>query len=124
MRINTGLLILLLFLFLLLTIPSLKRQSGGASFTFSAINSPQMEGIPTLAGIPNPANPKRPVMRLDKDVITYYGHGLPLTPVKPGPIVGPLKIAHNSGIATLPECCPSPYSSDNGCLCGAIENLK
>jgi hypothetical protein len=70
----------------------------------------------------------RPVMirniKKGSPPMTYYGHGIPLVDVEPGPIIDPFKIAHNTGLAVLPECCPSPYSSSNGCLCGAIEEVS
>ena len=85
-----------------------------------------MEGIEhvSLSGKVNLKNPSRPVMMTDKAPITYYGPGIPLYPVEPGPILSPLKLPHNTKIASSLSCCPSPYSSDQGCFCGAIEDIS
>lgn len=50
---------------------------------------------------------------------TYYGHDIPLSHEdrKPGKIENPLQISHNLGVRCSPDCCPSPYSCDRGCLC-------
>jgi hypothetical protein len=107
---------------------SLTDQQGGRPF--SMIGEKEMEGIlekeggPSWSGRENPVNKDRPVYMVDKNPITYYGHGIPLIPVEPGPILDPMKIVHNSGLAVRPECCPSPYSTDRGCVCGAIEDIN
>jgi hypothetical protein len=119
-------------LVLLLTLTLVKgravnQQSGGRPF--SMLDEKEMDGIlekeggPSWSGRPNPVKKDRPVYMTDKNPIVYYGHGIPLVPVEPGPILDPMKIVHNSGLAVRPECCPSPYSTDRGCVCGAIEDI-
>ena len=105
-------------------------QSGGATRPFSMLDEKEMAGIleqeggPSWSGKQNPANKERPVFMADKTPITYYGHQIPLVSPEPGPILDPMKIVHNSGLAVRPECCPSPYSTDRGCVCGAIEDIS
>lgn len=102
-----------------------KIQSGGTLMSpFSLLREPQMEGIESSwANKENPKNPARPGIYTGKK-ITYYGHGIPLYPVEPGVLLDPMKLPHNTNIATSPSCCPSPYSSDQGCYCGAIEDIQ
>ena len=102
-----------------------RSQRGGTLMSpFSLLDEPQMEGIEaSWANKENPKNTERPVVQQDKK-ITYYGHGIPLYPVEPGVLLDPMKLPHNTNIATSPSCCPSPYSSDQGCYCGAIEDIQ
>lgn len=103
-----------------------KWQLGGTVMgPFQTLTEVEMDGVPgSWSGKVNPKNPARPIMMADKNPITYYGHGIPLVPVEPGPIINPMHIVHNTGLAVSPDCCPSPYSTDRGCLCGAIEDIK
>ncbi len=97
-------------------------QTGGAPF--SLLSEKQMEGVKgSWSDKENSKDTGRPVFETGKG-ITYYGHGIPLYPVEPGPLLDPLKLPHNTNIATSPSCCPSPYSSDQGCYCGAIEDIS
>ena len=117
-------------LLLALLLKSPRTQRGGSGRPFSMLEEKEMGGIleqeggPSWSGRENPKNTERPVFMADKNPITYYGHGIPLVPVEPGPILDPMKIVHNSGLAVRPECCPSPYSTDRGCVCGAIEDIS
>lgn len=126
MNILILILVLLLASVMLLAPVPCTQKGGTVMGPFQTLTEQEMEGVPgTWSGKPNAKNnDSRPIMVADKNPITYYGHGIPIIPVEPGPIINPLKIAHNSGIAVLPECCPSPYSTDRGCLCGALEDLK
>ncbi len=118
--------LLIIILVLLIIRPiALEQQGGGLNAPFSMLEAKEMEGIPSWSGKPNPKNESRPVkITGNGPQMTYYGHGIPLKPVEPGPIMNPLKLVHNAGIAVKPECCPSPYSYDNGCLCGALEDVS
>ncbi len=119
-------LIIILVLLIIRPVQGQMQQGGSLNAPFSLLTSKEMDGIPSLAGKVNPKNESRPVMGKDQSkgpAMTYYGHGIPLRPVEPGPLLDPLKIVHNAGIAVKPECCPSPYSYDNGCLCGALEDI-
>jgi len=125
--------LLAVMLALLILQPFTVKQHGGSlNAPFSLLESKEMAGIleseggPSWSGRVNPSNPTRPV-KIDSassPPMTYYGHTIPLKPVEPGPIINPLKIVHNTKLAFKPECCPSPYSSDAGCLCGAIEDVS
>jgi hypothetical protein len=118
--------ILVMLTILILACCYTKVQRGGSPF--SLLSEQQMKGISTWANKVNPASVNRPIMIRNRKAgtppMTYYGHGIPLNDVEPGPILDPFKIAHNTGLATLPQCCPSPYSSSQGCLCGAIEEVS
>ena len=51
---------------------------------------------------------------------TFYGHGIPLLYEQRLPGKSdqePMLIAHNLNPKIAPECCPSPFSTDRGCLC-------
>jgi hypothetical protein len=120
-------LVLLISLLLLLTFVKYDNgQYGGTVMgPFQTLTEPEMEGVPgSWSNKPNAKNTARPIMMKDKNPITYYGHGMPLVPVEPGPIINPMHIVHNTGLAVSPECCPSPYSTDSGCVCGALEDIK
>jgi hypothetical protein len=119
-------LIIILVLLIIRPVQGQMQQGGSLNAPFSLLTSKEMDGIPSLAGKVNPKNESRPVIGKDQSkgpAMTYYGHGMSLRPVEPGPLLDPLKIVHNAGIAVKPECCPSPYSYDNGCLCGALEDI-
>ena len=126
-------LLLLIILFLLILLlsaflnPDHIQHGGMLMGPFSLLSEKEMEGIEhvSLSGKVNAkSNPVRPILMKDKSPITYYGHGIPLYPVEPGPLIGPLKLPHNTKIASSLSCCPSPYSSDQGCFCGAYEEIS
>ena len=48
---------------------------------------------------------------------TFYGHSIPLIPQVPGKFWGNPITPHHKNPKCAPECCPSPYSCDKGCLC-------
>jgi hypothetical protein len=105
--------------------PCLTQRGGTVMGPFQTLTEKEMDGVPdSWSGRPNPSNPSRPIYVADRNPITYYGHNIPPIPVEPGPLLHPMNIAPNSGLAVLPECCPSPYSTDRGCLCGAMEDLR
>jgi hypothetical protein len=126
------LLVLILVLLILQPLAFNGQHGGSLNAPFSLLESKEMAGIleseggPSWSGRVNPKNPERPVKATytSSPPMTYYGHGIPLKPVEPGPIMNPLKIVHNTKLAFKPECCPSPYSSDQGCLCGALEDIS
>jgi len=57
---------------------------------------------------------------------TYYGHGIPLASNmrSPGPFLEEPITPHHLNPKCSPECCPSPYSCDHGCLCVDQQGLK
>jgi hypothetical protein len=117
---------------LLILLAGLRRvssaQTGGTVMgPFKTLSENEMDGVPgSWSGKPTASGAgTRPILVADKNPITYYGHGIPLRPVEPGPMDrDPLMLPHNTDLAVRPECCPSPYSTDRGCLCGAIEDIK
>ena len=82
------------------------------------------QGVPvSYSGqINTPGRVPRP--QKQNSIYTYYGHGIPLITTKPGPIQNPLLLPHNMGLRCAPECCPSPYSCDHGCLCADLRHMK
>lgn len=56
---------------------------------------------------------------LSKPYMTYAGHGIPLKDEEKLPVASnnPMLMVHNLGLQCKPECCPSDYSCDNGCMC-------
>ncbi len=112
---------------IVLTRPAAAQTGGTVMGPFKTLSENEMDGVPgSWSGKPTASGlDTRPILVADKKQITYYGHGIPLRPVEPGPMYGePLKLPHNTDLAVRPECCPSPYSTDRGCLCGAIEDIK
>ena len=115
--------IILILLLIVLVTPILtanKIQSGGMSTLSEDIS----QGVPvSYSGqINTPGRVPRP--QKQNSIYTYYGHGIPLITTKPGPIQNPLLLPHNMGLRCAPECCPSPYSCDHGCLCADLRHMK
>ena len=119
---ETYVIMALIIFILILTIYRHDVQTGGKPF--KELSETEMEGVVgSWANKENPKNPARPGIYTGKK-ITYYGHGIPLYPIEPGVLLDPMKLPHNVNIDTSPSCCPSPYSSDQGCYCGAIEDIQ
>ena len=93
------------------------RLSGNAPFSLLGQNiSDGVQG--SYAGIINGPDPtKQQLSPTDLPLPTYYGHSIPLLPVTPGPFDTPPITPHHLNAKCSPECCPSPYSCDHGCLC-------
>jgi hypothetical protein len=101
-----------------------QAQQGGRPF--SDINTHMGKGVPgSYADIPNGPDPTKQQYAAKKDQLlpTYYGHGIPLHTRAPGPFEGPPLTSHAFNPKCSPDCCPSPYSCDKGCLCVDIRGL-
>jgi hypothetical protein len=100
------------------------RQVGGRPF--SDIDAHIGEGVPGSYGnIVNGPDLTKPQYTAKKDVVlpTYYGHGIPLYDRAPGPFESQRLSSHYFNPKCAPECCPSPYSCDKGCLCVDMTGL-
>lgn len=95
--------------------PQLQNVSG----PFSGIGSFIGDGVcSSWDNKPNGPDRKKPQLNpTDQPLMTYYGHGIPLDPSPPGDFDGMPITPHNLNPKCAPECCPSPYSCDHGCLC-------
>lgn len=124
----------LIFLILILILITLKSKdmidhTGGTVMgPFSYLTEDISDGNPaSYAKVVNKGS-----LRYDRrmehgdGIATFYGHGIPLAHETrlPGPFdKGSLLLPHNLNPKCSPECCPSPYSCDRGCLCYAMTNL-
>lgn len=108
--------------------PQLKGLSGTAPF--SGLDNHIGDGVHAsydniLNGEPEHTkritNPLTPIGTL---LPTYQGHSLPLTPVGNTTLWGPPITPHHLNVKCAPECCPSPYSCDHGCLCIDQDGLR
>lgn len=111
-------------------IPGTNIQHGGQSGSkpFSKISEDIGNGVPgSYSGQPNGPDPTKPRYTAPKGqlVPTYYGFGIPLADNYrfPGPFEGPRLTSHHFNPKCAPECCPSPYSCDRGCLCVDTKGL-
>lgn len=109
-------------------IPDTDIQHGGMSKPFSGIEEDMGHGVPgSYSGQPNGPDPTKQQYHAPKGklVPTYYGHGIPLKDNDrfPGPFEGPRLTSHHFNPKCAPECCPSPYSCDRGCLCVDTKGL-
>ena len=101
--------------------PQLKALSGTAPF--SGLDDHIGDGVhASYDNIINaePTQTKRltnPLTPIGTLLPTYQGHSLPLTPVDNTTLWGPPITPHYLNVRCSPECCPSPYSCDHGCLC-------
>lgn len=98
-------------------------QQGGAPF--SLLTDDIGKGVPgSYSGIPAGPDLRKQiyVAPLGALVPTYYGNGIPLVDRPPGIFENRVTPHHNPKCA--PECCPSPYSCDRGCLCVDLKGLK
>lgn len=114
----------LLMLVVILVGASQQAQNGGAPF--SGIGQHIGQGISgSYSNIVNGPDPTKQMIHPTKNPLpTYYGHGIPLQPVQPGPFDSPPITPHNLNAKCSPECCPSPYSCDHGCLCVDQRGLR
>lgn len=104
-------------------------QIGGHGPTdFSVLDDYVGKGVPgSYANRINDPDPTKQMLFPTTDLLpTYYGHGIPLTPHdrKPGPLYGKPITPHHLNAKCSPECCPSPYSCDHGCLCVDQSGLR
>jgi hypothetical protein len=100
------------------------RLSGNAPF--SLIDTHMGTGVKgTYANIINgPDETKQMIKPTSTPLITYYGHGIPLYPVQPGKFDQAPMSPHHLNPKCSPDCCPSPYSCDKGCLCVDQKGLR
>ena len=105
---------------------------GGAIIgPFSYMDEDIGQGVPgSMSGVHNKAAAPvaEPVCNKNQPERVYYGHGVPLRyeDRAPGPLVdnnGTLHM-HHLCVDCKPECCPSPYSCDHGCLCAALDQKR
>lgn len=103
--------------------PQLQSLSGSAPF--ASIHDNIGKGVNgSYAGVTNGSDPTKQRFIKNADTFTYYGHGIPLDPVKPGPLWGDPITPHHLNPQCSPGCCPSPYSCDHGCLCVDQQGLR
>lgn len=98
---------------------------------FSFIEDDMGDGVPnSYSRKPHPPQPDRPKFNkaLHSSTVnpppTFYGHGAPLRPDPPKPFENPLPLPHHLNLECSPECCPSPYSCDRGCVCASVESIS
>lgn len=100
--------------------------SGNAPF--SLLGQDMGQGVQgSYAGVINGPDPTKQILypySLKSPLPTYYGHSLPLKPATPGPFVDSPITPHHLNAKCSPDCCPSPYSCDHGCLCVDQLGLK
>jgi hypothetical protein len=114
----------LVSIFLLLSL-HVRRDSqyGGATMgPFSYLNEDISDGIDGSWSKRENIGSARWNARIEHGdgIPTFYGHGIPLLYEQrlPGKFSEePMLIAHNLNPKIAPECCPSPFSTDRGCLC-------
>lgn len=123
--------VVLAVLLLLLFLTPTTYQTGGMP-PFSDINKSTMYGVPSSIdqqlNLPTDRKPWpiRTGSEFGQPNHTYYGHGIPLQheDIQPGKIWNPLLTYHNLNLKCSPDCCPSPYSCDKGCVCTTLQDLN
>lgn len=86
------------------------------SLNFSDINMSIAEGNPiSWAGIKNQPGDKRPQYNQNPNLV-FQGHNFPLARETYQPLKGENTLVTHK-MKCSPDCCPSPYSCDHGCLC-------
>jgi hypothetical protein len=124
-------LLLLIGIVFYLTNRKQKKQKGGSyrlagNAPFSLVDDYIGKGIKgSYANIINgPDETKQKLNPTEKPRMTFYGHSIPLVPQEPGKFWGIPMTPHHKNPKCAPECCPSPYSCDKGCLCVDIDGLR
>jgi hypothetical protein len=106
--------------------PQTAQLSGNAPF--ASIRHNVGNGVKgSYANMINGPDPTKQKINPTKVLLpTYYGHGIPLAPnmLAPGPLWGQSITPHHLNAKCSPECCPSPYSCDHGCLCVDQQGLR
>ena len=106
------------------------KQVGGGKLSgnapFSLVNEFVGQGIKgSYANMINgPDETKQILTPTQNPLPTFYGHSIPLLPQSPGKFIGQPITPHHKNPKCAPECCPSPYSCDKGCLCVDIDGLR
>lgn len=125
--INILLLIIAGAIFCLWFLQPTSKQNGGGdlSLNFSPMTDDISQGNPvSWSGRENLPGHHSGNEFADQPALTFWGSGIPLTHETrlgiPDPVVRPRDRIHTLSSANVkcsPECCPSPYSCDHGCLC-------
>lgn len=104
--------------------PQLQNVSG----PFSKIGAFVGEGLSGTWDnkINGPDTTKQQLNRSEHPLMTYYGHSVPLLDEvrQPGDFDSMPITPHSLNPKCAPECCPSPYSCDHGCLCVDQDGLR
>ena len=114
-------------------VQSLKTQVGGAishspnlQLKFSDIRNDISQGVPgSYSGYKNThdSNPRRQRPLYNRNPVTIWGNQVPICKqTAPANFAGQDRIHSLSALQLKcsPECCPSPYSCDHGCVCYEI----
>lgn len=117
--------ILLAMLWLFKGSRSLGQSGGGLELNFSDLTDDISKGNPiSWSARQNLPGPHSGTEFAETPAFTFWGSGIPLTHEtrvgKPDPVIRPQDRIHTLSSANLrcsPECCPSPYSCDHGCVC-------
>jgi hypothetical protein len=107
--------------------PIMSGGAGGMAQVFSGLRDDISKGVPgSYSNVQNGPDPTKQkyTTKTAELLPTFYGHGIPLVSQPPGPFDGVPLTSHHFNAKCSPECCPSPYSCDKGCLCVDLEGLK
>ena len=100
-------------------LPNLNQVGGALQLKFSQVGDDISHQNPvSKSNIPHvDVRQDWPIYEAQKP--TFWGHGLPLAhEVAVGKLYGQhIPTLAGANVKVSPSCCPSPYSTDKGCLC-------